>query len=236
MTDGPAPEISVIVPVYNGAGFLHEALSTIARQRIARIEVVLVDDGSTDNLPQLVAALPQPVRYIRQTNQGLGAAHNRGLREARGELIAFLDIDDSWPEDSLRARLQALRDEPQLALVYGHSQLQRLEPDRLTGSGRWTDFGAPLTYMLMGSVLARRSAFERAGAFDPAMGLADDADWYLKAVDAGLPMRRLERTLHWYRQHDASMTYGKTTRESRIFDVIQASLQRKRAAARRVAD
>src|SRR3954451_22735593 len=93
-TRGYAPLVSCIVPVFNGERYLREALQSILAQSYRPIEVVVVDDGSTDRSPVVVAGFGREVRYLRQENAGPAAARNHGVQEARGELLAFLDADD----------------------------------------------------------------------------------------------------------------------------------------------
>ncbi len=104
------PLVSVIVPCYNAARFLPEALATIRAQRYEPLEILVVDDGSTDNTPDVVSGFGSEVRYLRKPNGGPASARNLGLREARGEWIAFLDADDQWPEGKLELQAGRLRD------------------------------------------------------------------------------------------------------------------------------
>src|SRR5580658_9884061 len=101
MTMDLPPSISVIIPVRNGAGFVASAIGTIAAQRQPNLEVLLIDDGSTDDLAELVARCPDYVRCLRQEPLGQAAARNRGVRESKGDPIAFLDIDDLWSANHL---------------------------------------------------------------------------------------------------------------------------------------
>src|SRR5690349_9034781 len=100
------PLTSVIVPCYNGGRYVATAVQSVFRQSYPRIEVVVVDDGSTDDSPAILAGFGEAIRYVRQTNQGLSAARNRGIKEARGELLAFLDADDVWLPSKLATQVQ----------------------------------------------------------------------------------------------------------------------------------
>ena len=93
------PLVSVIMPVYNGAAFLTGAIDNIRRQNYEPLEIIIVDDGSTDSTGQIVASFGSDIRYVYQANQGPAAARNHGLRLATGDLIAFLDVDDLWAEN-----------------------------------------------------------------------------------------------------------------------------------------
>ena len=102
------PLISVIVPAYNAGRFLPEAIASIQAQNYPEIEILLIDDGSTDNTPEIAAGFGSAVRYFRKPNGGQASARNLGLREARGEIFAFLDADDQWPENKLALQLPRL--------------------------------------------------------------------------------------------------------------------------------
>lgn len=95
------PSFSVVVPTYNRAGLLGEAVRSVLAQSNPPLEVLVVDDGSTDETPQVASRFPEPVRYLRQENAGVSAARNRGIEEARGDVVAFLDSDDVWQPEKL---------------------------------------------------------------------------------------------------------------------------------------
>lgn len=104
--------VSVIIPTYNRAGLIREAVESALAQVPQPLEVIVVDDGSTDDTAAVCATLPPPVRYVRQENAGPAAARNRGLRAARGDVVAFLDSDDVWFPGKLRTQLDALASAP----------------------------------------------------------------------------------------------------------------------------
>ncbi len=121
------PLVSVIIPAYNAAQFLREAVASVRAQGYSPIEIVIVDDGSTDNTAETIRSLGEGIRYVRQANAGPAAARNRGLAEARGEWVAFLDGDDLWPADKLRVQAARLEADPSLDVVLGRVQY-RHEP------------------------------------------------------------------------------------------------------------
>src|SRR5262245_10754564 len=105
MTAPSPPLVSCIVPVYNGEAFLGEALASIRAQRHRPIEILVVDDGSTDGTAAVVMAADAGIRYMRQDNAGGAAARNRGIGMARGTFVAFLDADDLWPPEKLERQI-----------------------------------------------------------------------------------------------------------------------------------
>jgi glycosyltransferase involved in cell wall biosynthesis len=103
-----SPTISVVIPTFNRGPWLAETVASVLAQTLPPLEVLIVDDGSTDDTPGVCAHFPRPVRYIRQENAGVAAARNRGSAEARGEWLAFLDSDDLWTPDKLEVQLAAM--------------------------------------------------------------------------------------------------------------------------------
>jgi len=139
------PAVTVVMPLYQKAGSVLAAVRSVLSQRFTDFELLVVDDGSTDNGPAFVAELGDPrLRLLRQPNQGPGAARNRGLAEAQGALVAFLDADDEWNPDFLQLGVAALAMEPDCAAwvsgrVEGPSRRSRAARDRRRGltRGRW---------------------------------------------------------------------------------------------------
>src|SRR5262249_2428536 len=106
--------ISCIVPVFNGERYLREALDSILAQTYQPLELIVLDDGSTDGTAALVAGYGERIRYLWQANAGEAGARNRGLSIAQGEFVAFLDADDLWHPEKLRRQLARLHDRPEL--------------------------------------------------------------------------------------------------------------------------
>ena len=113
--------VSVIIPVYNGERYLGEAIESVLAQTYKEVELIVVDDGSTDK-SAAVARCFTDVRYCFQPNSGIGAARNQGADLARGGLLAFLDADDRWVRDKLLWQTKALAADNELAMVFGHVQ------------------------------------------------------------------------------------------------------------------
>ena len=220
---GHRPLMSVIVPVHNGARFLRDAVDSILNQAWPRIEIIVVDDGSTDEIEQAVRELPVDVRFLRQNNRGAAAARNRGYREAAGDLIAFLDVDDFWPEGALDAMAERLLD-ADLDVAQGHGQTFRRETegDQLVG-----DPNEAFPYYI-GAAVYRRSALEAVGLFDESLTFSEDTDWFARAREAGLATERLDQITLMVRRHETNMTRGKTLVELHALRVFKKVLDRRR--------
>jgi glycosyltransferase involved in cell wall biosynthesis len=223
----PNPLVSVVIPVYNAAHFLPQAMASIRAQGYEPLEIVVVDDGSTDNCADVAKSLGSDVRYERQINSGPSAARNRGLALARGEFIAFLDADDQWPAHKLSVQMGRLMAEPQLDLVLGRIQYVALEGGEIPAY----QFEGPentITHVHLGSGLYRRRAFERIGGFDESIRFCEDVDWFLRARETGLGMRILRATTLLYRLHDGNMTRDRESPDRLLTHVLKRSMDRRR--------
>ncbi len=177
------PLVSCILPVFNGERFLARALDSIFAQDGARLEVIVVDDGSTDRSAEIAAGFAG-VRLIRQPNGGVARARNEGVAHAEGGFIAFLDADDLWLAGKLAKQLACFEAEPGLDLcltLVRHVRLDDAAPDVTIGADT-----APKLGRLMQCLLARRDAFARVGPLDPGTRTRADRDWFLRAQELGL--------------------------------------------------
>lgn len=157
------------------------------------------------------------------------AARNRGISEAAGDLIAFLDVDDLWPDHNLLHLVTYLLENPAADVVHGHAQVTRFTEGEELGEF----IGNPkesYPYYIGAGVYHRR-AFERVGMFDDALRFSEDTDWFRRAKEVGLRVAQLDEVALFVRRHDANMTRGKTHVELNALRLLKTSLDRKRAAA-----
>jgi hypothetical protein len=221
-----APQISVIIPVFNGVQFLPGAVRSILAQDYPSLDIVIVDDGSTEDVAAAVRSLPVDVRLFRQDNAGPAAARNRGIREATSELLAFLDVDDEWPTGNLQHMFTMLLTTPGLDVVIGHSQLMRGD-----AVGREEPFiGDPLGSFpwSIAAALFRRDAFTKIGLFDEALRFGEDTDWFQRAGAAALAVERLPTISLLVRRHADNMTRGKSPVELNELRILKKALDRRR--------
>jgi len=216
------PLVSVVIPVFNGERFLREAVESVLAQKYSPLEIIMVDDGSTDGTADVARSLPETVRYLHQTNQGPAAARNRGIEHAQGSLIAFADADDLWPEDKLALQLPYLMRDPAAEIVMG-----RIQQVLLSETGA-EDFGEPAFSVNLGSAIIRKSVFERVGLFDETMRYSEDVDWFMRAREGGAAIVTIDAVTLLYRQHDQNMTRGKSTSELNVLKALKRSLDRRR--------
>ena len=183
--------VSVIIPTFNRAQLVQRAIRSVLEQTRVPDEIVVVDDGSTDNTPDVLAPFEDPVRIIRQANAGRSAARNVGLREARGDLVAFLDSDDSLTPESIVTRIAAFDNDPDLGAVYSDVWLDDGENEAAARfstiypvsfpSGTILAELAQRCFIVLSSVMFRRDiAIEHRVLFDESIGLAEDHDFWLR--------------------------------------------------------
>ncbi len=211
--DTNPPLVSVVIPCYRQAHFLDEAIESVLAQSYPHLELVLVDDGSSDNTAAIAATYPG-VHYIRQKNAGLSGARNAGLRHSLGKYLVFLDADDRLLPNALEAGLQCFASHPESAFVYGHSrfvmfdgsQMPARQPIHVEGDYYLALLrGTPI--MAPASVMYRREIFELVGEFDTSLSPAADYALYYR-VARQFPIRCHEQTIVEYRRHDTNMTRG----------------------------
>jgi glycosyltransferase involved in cell wall biosynthesis len=226
-----ARRVSVVIPVFEMGRYLPEAVASVEAQGHRDVEIVVVDDGSTDDTPAVIASLGDRVRAVRQDNQGPAAARNAGLAVATGDLIAFLDADDLWPADKLALQLARLHAEPELDAVLGRIQYVAVDGGEVPDIEFEDLDQKTLTHVHLGSGLYRRRAFDRLGDFDAGLRYSEDVDWFLRAREAKLRMAILPEVTLIYRLHDANMTRNaKDSLSASMLSVLKRSLDRRRAS------
>ena len=177
------PLVSVIIPTYNRAGYLAEAVKSVLVQSLPAAEIIVVDDGSKDNTAEVAAGFGKSIIYHRQDNAERGAARNKGFQLSHGQFVAFLDSDDLWMPDKLKCDLELLMRSPDVGLVYsdflvidanGH-MLRQASPRRVDGVA--TPFLMSETVASIGTHLIRRECIEAAGGFREERELSGCEDW-----------------------------------------------------------
>ena len=226
MPSGPH-SVSVIIPVHNGAAFLADAVESVRAQRYEPLEIVVVDDGSTDDSAAVAESLG--VVVLRQRNQGPAAARNFGIAETSGEMIGFLDADDLWTGQKLALEVPPFRRDPALGVVQGLTQEARAVR-RDDGTVSFENFLEPFISTSLGSALFRRGVFERIGTLDPGLRFAEDLDWFIRARDLGVPMLFVNSVMQIARRHGDNITWGKNLQEKNFLKILKRSLDRRRQA------
>jgi glycosyltransferase involved in cell wall biosynthesis len=223
--------VSVIIPVYNYDRYLGEAIESVLSQTHRHVEVIVVDDGSTDRSGEVARSFAgRGVRYCHQINAGIGPARNKGVELAQGDFIAFLDADDRWPEDKLTQQLEAFDSDPALEMVFGQAvQLQNGPAWEAGVRERKTTAGDMVPGMVPGTMIIKRDAFLRVGKFQGGLKVGEFIDWYARAVELQIRSLVLPDLFLWRRIHDSNQGIRERQSVSDYARVLKASLDRKRA-------
>lgn len=205
--------VSVVIPAYNQAKYVRESVNSALEQTHPPAEVIVVDDGSTDDTREQLQTFGDRVHYMFQRNAGPSAARNAGVRRARGEWVAFLDADDLWHRQKLEIQLRAVQHRKDVALV-GSPPAKTL-PDVISPTPKarelsLVDFLLSLR-MSPTSALVRPQQFFSVGGFDETIRFAEDRDVWLR-MTAKFPCLLVESPCCSYRQHDAQTTSGNAYR------------------------
>lgn len=181
--------ISVVIPTYNRAGYITNALESVLSQTYQNFEILIVDDGSTDDTKEVILSLDNPkIRYIYQENAGASAARNTGIKNAKGEFIAFLDSDDTWYPEKLEKQLEVFRNNENVDIVYSAMEWIQVRTGK-KDLNRYKNYKTRedfvkflLCYMLpIGScIIFKKSVFDKAGIYDETLNVAEDWDLCLR--------------------------------------------------------
>ncbi len=226
---GPA-SISVIIPAWDAARHLGAALDSVRAQGLDGLEVIVVDDGSTD-ATTAVAEGHGGVVLVRRPHAGAAAARNAGVARATGDLYAFLDADDVWLPGKLTAQLAALEASPEVGLtvcrmrnVVDPSAADRLSPAQAERLG-----GTPEAWLPSGLVVRRR-AFEAVGPFDASLRIGNDTDWFARARAAGVRSAVVDQVLLERHIHAGNDTAAVADVHDDLLEVVRRTIVRRRGA------
>jgi glycosyltransferase involved in cell wall biosynthesis len=226
------PLVSALIGVYDGEPYLREAIDSIFAQTYRPLEVVVVDDGSTDGSAEVARSYGDAVVFGQQENKGNGSARNHAVRLASGDLFAFMDADDISPPYRLELQWAALEADPELDVVYGHAR-EFVSPE-LTAEQRASvrqPAPEPAPWISANLMLVRREAFERVGPFSEELRVGVTVDWCARARDAGLKSSMLPDVVLERRIHLTNNGIRERESKSQYVHVLKAALDRRRGLA-----
>lgn len=222
------PLVTVVIPAFNSAAYLPEAIESAVRQTHRQTQIIVVDDGSTDSTSDVLSGWGTVIESIRQDNAGPAAALNRGVALAQGAFISFLSADDVWMPEKLAWQLQTLAEAPQLDMIFGHMQhfvSPELDQSRAATLRCPAD---PMPAYSAGTLLTRLDKFRSVGAFDERLVAGEFIDWYTRALDAGLTAVMLPTVVSRRRVHRENHSL-RTNAPSSYLRVLKAALDRRRS-------
>ena len=217
--------VSVIMPAYNEEAFIAEALGSVLAQTHQPLEIIVVDDGSSDRTAEITAA--HDVHVLRRTHQGPAAARNAGLSVARADYWMIFDADDVLPRDAIARQAAHLEAHPELDIVFGLTEafVTPGEPRPSHFVAAWDTGTFPWHASTM---LARRAALDRVGLFDETLLLGEDIDWLTRAKEAGVSIGHADHVALRYRVHAANITSNARQHRHAMLTVLRQSVRRRR--------
>lgn len=228
------PLITVMIGAYNAAPYLGEAVESVLGQTYRPLELIVVDDGSDDGTGDVALGFGDALTYVRQDNAGNGAARNRAVQAARGEVFAFLDADDRFTPTKLEQQWAALAADPELDMVFGHVQ-EFVSPELSEEDRASVRAPAPraMPWTAPNLMLIRRASFMRVGPFAEDVRVGVTVDWYARAVEQGLRGAMLPEVVLERRLHLANNGLRERASRHQYLHVLKRSLDRRREQAAR---
>jgi glycosyltransferase involved in cell wall biosynthesis len=225
------PVVSTILPVKNGAAYIDEALRSIERA-LANVthEIIVINDGSTDDTEKILKSWKKKIIVISESGIGPAASRNEGIKKAKGEFIAFIDADDVWTPDHINILKSLFDQRPEAQVAMGYTQRFTSSPDEVaTGTplNQHTPYGEPVLMPTFGCALFCSSAFQNIGEMAPNYVWHEDVDWYLRALEANIPLVITKEVVKYYRIHHNNTTHELRSNDKSMLRVLATSLERR---------
>lgn len=217
--------VSVIIVVKNGERYLKQAIESVLNQTYRPSEILLVDGNSTDDTLKIGRSYPG-INILTQSDGGLANARNFGIQHARHNFIAFLDHDDHWVPNKLEMQLDVFLQAPETQYCYGQVQLFLEEGIESRPGFEEHHFTREQIGRTPGTLIARKSLFDKIGGFDPKYSIACDVDWFTRAADLNVKSEFIPKILLHKRVHVSNLSSNVKTNKRELFRVIKESLNR----------
>jgi glycosyltransferase involved in cell wall biosynthesis len=215
----PQPSIAVITPVKNGRQYLRDAIDGVLGQQYPGLEIIVVDDGSTDGSAAIAKSMG--CRVLESHGIGPAGARNAGIRASNADFLLFLDADDLQGSYSLKAVVDALLSEPAAGFAQGYIQNFRTEPN-----GSMHVFTKPYRFINLGSCLWRRSVFDTVGLFDESLRFGEDQDLFMRCWERDIQRVLMHSIMLHYRRHPGNMTRGLKGAEFGLVGLFKKRIER----------
>jgi glycosyltransferase involved in cell wall biosynthesis len=227
----PQQGLSVVIPVRNGEKHIAATIESVLAEELDAIEIIVVDDGSTDRSADVAESFGPTIRCLRREARGFAAARNAGWSQALAPFVMHLDADDLVVAGSISLRLAVLAGNPDVDMVTGHFE-SFFSPDLdAEARARIALPDGPRRGHIAGSTILRRNLIERVGPLDEASGGAADIDWYARATEAGIGIVVLPDVVLLRRIHGKNLNLTSSDQSIDRLRMVKAALDRRRAAA-----
>ena len=220
--------VSVIIIVKNGERFLASAIDSVLKQDYRPLEIIVVDGHSTDKTPEIARSYPD-VRYIQQQKTGVSDAYNLGIDCAKGTLLAFLSHDDFWTPEKLTLQVGYLIEHPEVQYTIAKF-IYFLEPGSVSPAGfRKELLKGEHVGRIMGTLVSRKSGFEKVGMLNTTLSTAEDVDWFSRANDQQVTMALIPKVLMHKRVHCRNISQNVNENNRNLLKTLRKSVHRKKA-------
>ena len=218
--------ISVIIPSYNAGQFIAEAIQSVLDQSYRPQEIIVIDDGSTDDTRQVVARFGASVEYHYQKNSGSADARNTAIELSRGNYIAFLDADDLWHAKKLQKQIRAFQEMPHLDMVY--TQVENFLSPNVENKESVKRVAEPISGYIPSSAVIRRDSFFRVGLFSSQYQLGEFVDWYVRATECKLKAHVVPEVLVKRRIHATNKGIVFRNNQKEMVKILAGKIKRHR--------
>jgi glycosyltransferase involved in cell wall biosynthesis len=222
------PLVSVIIPVKNGEKYLRSAIESVLKTNYSPLEILVVDGKSVDRTPEIIRSF-KSVRHICQEGKGLADAWNLGIREAKGEMIAFVESDDYWAPEKLKLQVACLLENPGIQYTISRFKFF-LEPGCSVPVGFKKELlEGDQVGRIPGTLLARRALFDVVGFFNNDLSIAADVDWFVRAKDKDVKFAIIPEVLLYKRVHESNLSSNAETNNRELLSLLRKSIARGQA-------
>jgi glycosyltransferase involved in cell wall biosynthesis len=218
-------DVSIVIPVYNADRYISNAIDSALSQKYINAEIIVVDDGCTDNTREVISSYNDKVRYLYQENKGPAGARNLGIRASKSEYLAFLDADDVFFDDDIVYKcIHLLNEEKKAEILLGKIQFQIEDVSR----NFFLNQGEPIPNTGFGGLVCRKSVFDLIGLLDESLIINEDLDWFFRVWEKGILTKFTNQTILFYRRHGQNITSVMSDYYSSIFlKLLHASIKRR---------
>lgn len=220
------PLVSVIIPYYKAGKYIEAAIESVRAQHYAPLEIILIDDGSHDDIASRIKGWGDDIVFVQQENKGPASARNRGVERAKGEILAFLDADDIWTENKLKRQVERLQQDEKLGMVTGRVKWVVLEGSDDRGL-IFTKEG-PRMNVHLGAALVRKWVFDQVGLFYEKLRFHEDHDFLLRVREAGIGLAIMKDVTLIYQLHNTNMTRDLNLAKTGFMEMLKRSIERRR--------
>jgi glycosyltransferase involved in cell wall biosynthesis len=222
------PLVSVIIPVYNGDRYLKESIESVLAQDYQPLEIIIIDDGSTDNSANIAKSFGEKITYYYQENTGHGGAINYGVELAKGDYLAFLDADDLWEKNKLNPQMKVMLNEPEIDIVSG--MVQQFFSPELEQESRAKIYCEPelMKGYVIGTMMIKKNIFRQIGKLNENYKFGSFIDWFINASDSKLNIKFLPELVLKRRLHKTNSTIVSPQNRSDYTKIIKKVLDRRR--------